>query len=359
MPNLRTLFKTYLSLVKAAPKPSLLDIHLFLAYLTAMWNPERDMPTESAEEVVSQLRLKVTSCMAFVILALLAHTSRALAGMAVTPSKIELAMTQGGMQKSEIHIVNDSRIKLRIALSTWDFARDRNSCPFPIRPEEAKVFRGCGSWVAFDSKTLTLDPDQTKTVQINVQVPSSLSQGSYYTYIQVLGIPLNGNGDVLVKSKINALLLVTVGFPSDVTYLERAMRVRDLQIKSINVSGPVALTPVVENSGNYHLNMKGAIKITQGKRIIKEIPIKESTLLPKDKLQIKKVWEDPPPLGKFTAQFDGKAPGLDKVLTARKTFWVVSKQLIIGAGLAAAVMAGALLLGARYWLGGKGKTQHL
>jgi hypothetical protein len=271
-----------------------------------------------------------------------------MAGMAVAPCKIQLVMQPGDKQETEFYILNDSRNKLRVALSTWDFARDRQGRPFPIRPEELKTFRGCGSWVAFHSRALTLDPGQTEKAQIGIEVPPNPGFGSYYTYIQVLGTPLGVKGDVLVKSKINALLLVTIGLPSDIAYLERAMQVRGLKVKPVNFSGPVSLAPIVENKGNYHLNLEGNIQIKQGKKVIKKIPVKECTLLPKDKLQINKVWEDPPPLGKFTAQFSVKSPGLDKVLTAQTNFWVVSRNFIIAVSATVALFGGALLASIRF-----------
>ena len=300
------------------------------------------------DEVRVKLRLKVIALFAFVILGLVPLNAPALAGMAVAPCKIELAMDPGSKKEAEIYILNDSRDRMQIALSTWDFARDRQGRPFPISDEEVKTFRGCGNWVTFPSRKLTLGPGQTGKTKINIEAPAKLDLGSYYTYIQVLGTPCASEGEVLVKSKINALLLITIGHTSETTLLERAVQVQGIEVSPVNFSGPVLLAPTVKNKGNYHLNLQGDIQIKQGKKVIKEIPVQECTLLPKDNLHINKIWEDPPLFGEFTAQFTGKTPGLNKVLKAKNTFWVVSKKLIAAILLAIVTLVTVFFVRRRY-----------
>lgn len=282
-------------------------------------------------------------------LLLLVQNNLALAGIGVTPSKIQLSIDPGGKGGAELYIANDSSDELQVTSSVWDFARDRHGRPFPIRPEETKTFRGCANWVTFDSKSLALSPRQIGKIQINVQVPPKTDLGTYYTYVQILSTPSQTKKDILVRSKINALLLVTVGMPTDVSYLEQALQVDGITVKKVNFTEPISLAPTVENKGNYHLNLEGNIQIKQGKKIIKEIPVKEYTLLPDAKLQISKIWDNPPILGKFTALFTGKAQGLNKTITASNSFWVIPGKLAIIAALSIIiVLIAALLLRRKY-----------
>jgi len=284
------------------------------------------------------MRLKSIVIIAFTAFVLMTQNNLALAGMGVAPSKIQLTINPGSQGQTELYIMNDSGNKLEVALSVWDFARDRHGRPFPVYPEEVETFRGCGNWVTFHPKILNLNPGQTGKVQIKAEVPSNVDLGTYYTYIQVLGTPLGTRDNVFIKSQINALLLVTAGLPGDMTYIKRALYARGITVKHINYSEPVWLTPTIENKGNYHANLEGNILIRQDKKVIEKIPVKECTLLPKDTLQINKAWEDPPLLGKFTAQFIGKIQGLDKVIAAKSTFWVISGKLVTAVVSALTIM---------------------
>lgn len=291
------------------------------------------------------MRLKSIVIIVFTAAFFMTQNNLTMAGMGVAPSKIQLTIDPGSQGQTELYIMNDSGNKLEVALSVWDFARDRNGRPFPVYPEEVKTFRGCGNWVTFHPKILNLNPGQTSKVQIKVEVPANADLGTYYTYVQVRGTPLGTQDNVFIKSQINALLLVTAGLPGDVTYIKRALYAPGIKVKRINYSEPVGLTPTIENKGNYHANLEGNILIRQGKKVIEKIPVKECTLLPKDTLQINKNWEDPPLLGKFTAHFIGKIQGLDKVVAAKSTFWVISGKLVttVASALAIMLIAGLMI----------------
>ncbi len=282
-------------------------------------------------------RVKVLITFVLILSVLLAWSAPAKAGMAVVPSKIEISLPPGGQQDVDIDVFSDCKNPLKVQAKSWDFARDEKGNPYPIKPEDVKTFRGCGGWLNFLNRSVTVAPNQTGTVRFTVKVPGDVRLGTYYTYVALRGVP-----DIAPKKgvsmpvgyTINALLLVTVGGEqtseqNSPPILKRSASLKHFSVNTVNFHNPVPMLLEIENKGNVHLNLKGTIEIWKDKYKGEAIPVQEFTLLPESTLKIPASWEKPPLFGKFTAKFKGDV-GLEKPLIAEEAFWVINQKILVG-----------------------------
>lgn len=279
----------------------------------------------------------------FTILLLLVGTS-AIAGIVVYPSRIEVSISPGESQAVELNVANTSINPLKSVVRPWDFARDEHGEAHPIGPEDVKTFRGCSRWLDFESKSAKIPPGEEGTFKFTVTVPKDTQTGTHYCYVTVASTSILSKEaerekeergiTVPMTYRISALLLVTVGGEEgkrkdSVPTLKRSASLRDFMVNPVNLTESVSLNTEIENSGNSHLILaKGSkIEIWQGKAKEATIPVQEYTLLPEDTLVVPASWKADSPFGKYKAKFYGYV-GLNKPLTAEKTFWVISWKLL-------------------------------
>ncbi|MDI6689525.1 MAG: hypothetical protein QME54_03780 [Actinomycetota bacterium] len=284
---------------------------------------------------------------------LLLLASPAQGSIVLFPSRIEVFVPPGGSEIVEVNAANTGKNPLKCKINSWDFARDEKGIAHPIHPEDVKVFRGCGGWLDFHSKSMTVSPDETGTFKFTVNVPRDAEYGTHYTYVTIAGTPIlpkeKGKGITIrlpMTYRIHALLLVMVSKPgesSEVPVLKRSAKLKDLMIGYLNFSNSVPIKIKIENTGNCHLILRGIIEIWKGKYKGETIRVPEYTLLPMNTLIIPTTWRSPALFGKFRAKLIGDA-GLNKPIKAEKTFWVISWELLLPALLGIALLIASFIL---------------
>lgn len=306
--------------------------------------------------VESAHKLRRSFILCILIVLVLLFSSRAWAGIAVYPSKVEIKTDKGKSEEIEINVVNNKNKRAYIStVKMWDFARDENGVAHPVKPEDAKTFQGCSKWIDLvGGKKKTIDPDQTGTFKFKVKVPDDAEYGTHYCYFTFSNAPVYTKEEekqgisLPMVYRISALILVTVGGSQDSDEpptLKQATVIDDFEVSKLNFSDTVSMDARIRNTGNVHMNLqKGSkIEIWKGKRKTATIPVQEFTLLPKNTLVVPTTWKAGSPFGKYRAKFYGYI-GLDKPLTAEGTFWVVSWKLLMTVISAIALLAIGLRL---------------
>ena len=288
-----------------------------------------------------------TALMYTALFLILTAVPKAQAGLAVFPSRVEITTLHGETKEFELSAANSCDYAVESSLKPWDFARDEQGLPQPVKPQDVKKFYGCSSWLEFDKKPIEIKPNETGTFKLKVTVPNDADYGTHYAYVTIINKPIppknSKNGATMpVGFRISALILVSVGTPtndSSIPQLKASASVRDFGINRYNFDQTINLRPRIKNSGNTHLilSKKSKIEIWNGKVKEASLVVPEYSLLPENTLVIPVEWKSDALIGKYKAKFYGYVD-LDEPLTAEKTFWVISWKLV------AATAAGIILL---------------
>ncbi len=198
-------------------------------------------------------------------------------------------------------------------------------------------------------ENITVEPGDTKLVEVQIDVPADAQAGGYYGAIRFA--PANSSGQpVDLNASVASLILLRVPGPAVEELTMANFEVRQNGSSSSNFRSPDNLELLVrfQNKGNVHLTPFGQINVKKGDKVVytynfnQEDP--KGAILPDSARR----WEVPlKEIGKFgkytvTGTFGYGTQG--QTLNVEKTVWIVPTAYIFGA-IGAIVLLLALIVG--------------
>lgn len=97
--------------------------------------------------------------------------SESSAGISVTPSSLRFNTKPGATATKQVKITNDTKKPYKFQTGFSDFQMDRNGKPKGIKASESKY--ALSKWISVSPSYFDLNPGESKTVTITIDVPNS------------------------------------------------------------------------------------------------------------------------------------------------------------------------------------------
>lgn len=176
--------------------------------------------------------------------------------LTLTPTFVNLVTDPGESVDTSIRITNNNNFTeyLQIEIRTFEPSNDGNS-PV-IRPlGEGDDF---GEWVSFSEEEFSVDPNEVKVVDVEINPPADSSLGYYYAFIITRQNSEEVDGNAAVAGGTAVLALLEVRSEN----AKRELQIEDFKPKKLFYEYlPAELDITVRNNGNIHAVPVGDIFI--------------------------------------------------------------------------------------------------
>ena len=225
-------------------------------------------------------------------------------GITISPLTFNFEIKPGANQTGKIEVTNQDNTDLNYTMDVQLFDKtDENGAPSFKAVQPVEGIDSLINWVTFDSsKSGTIAPHKSATVNFTITVPISAEPGGHYGAIfakQIKGSPTGGN-QLGVVMQVGALTLVTV--PGTAV---KTISLSDFSIPKIIWYGPLDLSFKVINTGTIHFDSKGTITVEPLFGSKQELDAGTHTILPNSIRVYKAVLDNHFPFGKY--KFTAKA----------------------------------------------------
>jgi LytR cell envelope-related transcriptional attenuator len=260
--------------------------------------------------------------------------------LSVSPTLFQLEAQPGQAWQSEVRVINVNEYDLTIYPQVVNFApqgEDGRGDLIPVFSEETQGMT-LAEWISVPPEPVTIKAQETATIPMQVQVPTSAAPGGHYAAI-LIGTkpPTTGENLSQVQTAQFVTSLFFVRVAGDV--IEKG------DIREFTTSASIVQTPEIslemrfENTGNVHVQPQGDIKIfNMWGEERGMIPINHQThfgnVLPDSIRKFTFSWKGDTALydiGRYKAVATlGYGIGTKQFVTSATYFWVIPYKMLFG-----------------------------
>lgn len=214
--------------------------------------------------------------------------------LVVAPAIIDAPAVVGKSTERTIQIGNKNKFALPITIEVQSAVIDGE--PLDRRTNDRY---DVSDWVSFEEETYVFEAGETRQIPFTITAPFTALPGGHYAQISIRGLALESSSGQqgIVFPEIGVPLLVTV--PGEIV---EDVRVQDVSIfpRFATPGRPIELVVPVENVGTVHNLVRAKVIIEQDEKIVSEIDLSPSVVLPETRKEFKGVWQ-PDNYGYFNA----------------------------------------------------------
>lgn len=254
-------------------------------------------------------------------------------GLQVSPVIVDLNSEKGGSYTLKLTITNVTVNTLDVTATTNDFtAADNTGNPKILTDTSAPATTySLRSWVA-PIPAMTLQPKQSQTITVAVNVPANAESGGHYGVIRFSGVTPKGQAQVTLNASVGTLLLARVaGNITEKLVIKDMFTEQKGKRAGLFSNGPVNIVTDVSNSGNVHVKPVGTMTIKDmfGKTV-GSYPFGSNikNVLPGSTRRYEQSFDKKFMFGRYTAHLEAGYGTTGGVLIGDKTFWVIPLKLI-------------------------------
>lgn len=252
----------------------------------------------------------------------------------LTPVIDELNVQPGEAQTSQVNLTNLSPLPLPVKGYARAFvATDEvGGSDYPDDQTPGAV----QSWFSLDQPDFILQPNQTRAINVKIQVPPKAEPGGHYATLFFESLVPTQNGadsSLYLSSRLGALYFFVVAGDIHTTG-----EISDFNTSSFHTGGPIEFKLAFQNSGNVHFKpqTKLVIKNLFGKKV-GEVQDGGQNVLPGKLRRWQFDWKKPWLFGRYTARLESHITPGSPPIYKEVSFWVIPiwqlLALILLAGL--------------------------
>lgn len=258
-----------------------------------------------------------------------------------------LLMQPGEKRQVTLRVINSSAETVSIQTIVQDFiVEEDGSTPVPIEVEEADNRWSLASWLTVTPGGQTIAPQQTRGINVLIEVPEDALPGGHYAMITHQPVTGGINSDEAanqqssgVTQRVGTLLYVVV----DGLINEEAF-IRDFDVPQFMENGPVPFSYIVENQSDIHIRPQMGVEISNmfGKKVASIQP-ESKNIFPFNQRSFDGQWDRIWGFGRYKAEVVMTYGISNELAVASTYFWLIPIKLII----AIIVVLLLLILGGR------------
>ena len=254
-----------------------------------------------------------------------------------SPLPINLTTTPGKAVSAELRVKNNSSAPEKLKVSLYKFSVNQNSEVALSEKEQADDYF---DWVSFTPSVFTAEPNQWKSVKMDIDVPSEAALGYYYAVgFSRADEPTPVPSGAALKGQVITFVLLDVEVPG----AKRELTITEFSSdKSSYEFLPATFTIKVKNTGNIHVVPTGTIFVKRGNSTVATLSINpgQGNVLPNSTRTFSVEWNDGFPLYVPKTNDSGQPISNPDSTTAKTLKWDLSEanKLRIGKYSAKAVL---------------------
>lgn len=255
-------------------------------------------------------------------------------GLQVSPVIVDLNSEKGGSYTLKLAVTNVTPNVLDVSGEVNDFtAADETGNPKIVTDNsQAPGTYSIRSWVG-PIPDMTLQPKQSRSVSVTVNVPANAEPGGHYGVIRFSGQPAEQTGgSVSLNASVGVLLLARVaGNITEKLELQAFYAEKNGKQTSVVANSPLTIVAKVKNTGNVHVKPIGAMTVKDmfGKTIgTYQFGSNTKNVLPDSVRRYDQVVDKRFMLGRYTAHIEAAYGTTGGVLTGTMSFWVIPYRTI-------------------------------
>ena len=224
-------------------------------------------------------------------------SNQKITSIGIDPAIIEIILEPGVSSKRDVRLSNLTNFAIPIKAIKQGLSPNEKS---KIEPQDIQRF-DASSWIKMsdDDIDFIMQPNEVKTIEINIFQPSDASPGGHYStiYFQPL-IPTEfvQERSVYIYSRIAVLVFMQVKGE-----INELINIEKLDVNLLNPSAPIDLKILLKNTGNTHVlpTIKFDLYNSLTSQKIKTINANPSILLPGITKEYLTTLEDNLPMGLY------------------------------------------------------------
>ena len=297
----------------------------------------------------SLMRIAVAAVLVFSLLAfntaLAQETQQGGSGLQISPTRTEMSVLPGEQKTFKISIKNITPGVIIAKAFVNDFESDNESgTPQILVDPKAKSDRSIKNFVS-NVQDAELQPNETKDINVIVNVPTDTAPGAYYGAIRFAAIPKGRNVEdearkISLTASVASLALIQVpGQVQEGMTIDKLEPQKDGKGGTFFLSAPDKLLTRITNTGNSFVQPFGKVSVTKnGKEVYGyEFNFSNSdgqkavrgTILPKSSRNFVDDLKNISGLGKYEVVSSLSFKQGGEVVISKKTFYVVPLWFII------------------------------
>lgn len=264
-------------------------------------------------------------------------------GLEISPPLIDKTLDPGTNTVLEIRVrnVTSSRVIARPSVSDFT-AQGEDGQPRIITDENETSPYSIKPWIS-NVPSLDLDPGESQTAKISMNVPGDASPGAHYGVIRFTAVaPDTEDSGVALSASIGTLVLANVtGNATTSAQVEEMTVSQNNKVGSFFEYGPLVFTERIKNTGNVYFKPVGNVRVKNlfNKEIASlKVNEKRGNVLPGTIRRFEQQLSQKYLFGRYTAEMNVLYGDSNQQLTASTSFWVIPYKLILVSLLAIAII---------------------
>jgi len=255
-------------------------------------------------------------------------------GLEIGPALVEVNATKGKSYTIELKVLNVTKSTLSFDATVDDFgAKDETGAPNVILDTNSDLPTSIKSWVD-TIPSFTLQPNERRTFQVAIDVPSSAEPGGHYGVIRFAGRTPNSTSAIGQVASAGTLVLIRVdGAVNEKLELASFDVTKDGSTPASSFeSGPLTFVTRFQNTGSVHVKPVGQIEIRGGLTGTDTIiPVNKDAgnVLPSSVRRFTSDLKTSWMIGRYTADISIAYGTTGQALVRTISFWVIPYKLIL------------------------------
>lgn len=255
-------------------------------------------------------------------------------GLKISPVRTDLVIAPGKSTTVKLIVQNITKYTTTFAAQINNFsANGETGTPVILTGNSPHSIKSFISPIP----EVTIRPNQSKAVDVNIHVPGNISGGGYYGAVRFIAINSTANKTLDISASVASLILITVPGPS----LNEQLQLSHFTIAQNGGSGGlffsnknITATSVFYNSGNVQTEPFGKITVqnSSGKNVFNEsinTTNPPGNVLPQTSRAFTLHLSSIGTFGKYTVYGNFGYGSKGQLLSAKATFFVVPAWMII------------------------------
>ena len=256
----------------------------------------------------------------------------------------------GEVLQRTIQVKNTSNTSLNIISKAYDYTIDEDGeTPIPVTDQDVSNRWSLASWVTVAPNLQTIQPNETKSIAVVIEIPEDALPGGHYAMI--LHQPTTqavGNPDEIVQESISASgisqrvgTLLYVKVEGDIN--ESAF-IRSFSFPNITEYGPVPFSFSIENQSDIHITPSLMMEIRDmfGRKV-DQLPIEAENVFPLTERAFEGKWNKVWGTGRYTATLTMSYGTQGAVAIAKTSFWLFPVVLVVATILVLLVLLAVII----------------
>lgn len=240
--------------------------------------------------------------------------------LVASPLPISLSTTPGNKVSTDLHIKNAGSKPEKLKVSLLKFKSDNSGTVKLLDKEPGDEFM---DWVKFSEDTFSIDPNEWKTIKMNISTPKNAAYGYYYAVSFSRAKQDIARDKPTLVGQVITFVLLEVSVPG----AKKSIKINSIESnKKVYEYLPVNFDIKVTNTGNVHVKPQGNIFIKRGSKIVGTLAINQGNgnVLPNSSRMFSVAWDDGFPV--FKEKEDSQKAIIDKSGKTKKSlYWEFSK----------------------------------